>query len=129
MAGWKNCPRHKHLTEPPLIVEHAPECFSSTIKLSWLARLGYRLFPFRHTESPIPPADWPTDRAAVDQFDVLHVDVEIFASWRDRLRFLISGRARHNVRVLSKQRFVERVASSTFFVTPPAFLCEKEEGL
>jgi hypothetical protein len=82
----------------------------------WQEKLGWRLFPAHHIDSPELPC----------AHDVLVCVSRVHLSWIDRLRVLISGKIEVTSKTTTKGVIGDHISASVFSARPPAWLDRRD---
>jgi hypothetical protein len=84
----------------------------NVINLTWLQRLGIKLFPSKYCE--LPEMEYTGD------YVVSYTEIEV--SFIDRIKLLFSGRCKTIVKTATEHTVGKTMSNSTFYVEPPKFL-------
>jgi hypothetical protein len=84
-------------------------------------KVGWRLFPQRHTEAPDATA------AGIQAKDCLTIRTEVHLSWLDRIRVIVSGRLRVESKTITENRLGGLSTNSGASVRPPKFLERRDD--
>lgn len=91
-------------------INHAAECAAPAQTPTLRERLMRRLFPARHLAAPDQTEEFPA---------WMRHEIYILADWKDRLRLLVSGRARATLFVELEIDPGATRTKTTFWVAPP----------